>query len=139
MEWKVFETELELRLENFYYGRGFKLNETKHNSQLMPFDFVGFTKNKFFCFDAKTTNNLNLFPLSNIKKHQIKNLKEMKKKGCISFILIKYNKLNDIYLLDIDNIDKHTNKSSFTKLDLETWAKKINIKELEKEILDHDK
>lgn len=32
MEWKVFEIELELRLENFYYGCGFKLNEIKYNS-----------------------------------------------------------------------------------------------------------
>lgn len=63
----------------------------------------------------------------------------MKKKGCILFILIKYNKLNDIYLLDIDNIDKYINKLSFIKLDLEMWVKKINIKEFEKEILDYDK
>lgn len=35
----------------------------------MLFDFVGFIKNKFFCFDVKIINNLNLFLLFNIKKY----------------------------------------------------------------------
>lgn len=61
-------------------------------------DYNGIYKGKYIDFEAKETN-LEYFPVSNIHAHQIKHLKTILDMGGISFIIVRFNKKNEVYLL----------------------------------------
>lgn len=63
-------------------------------------DYNGVYKGKYIDFEAKNTKSKTSFPLSNIEKHQIEHLKKVIKQGGISFFIIEFQTLNEIYLLD---------------------------------------
>ena len=77
-------------------------------------DYNGIYKGKYIDFEAKETN-LSYFPLSNIHDHQVDHLKKIIKHGGIGFILVNFNKLNKVFLLngvDLFNfIDTNSRKS----------------------------
>ncbi len=62
-------------------------------------DYNGVYKGIYIDFEAKETVNKTLFPLSNIKKHQIEHMKKVIKQNGVSFIIISFIALNKIYLL----------------------------------------
>jgi len=63
-------------------------------------DYNGIYKGKHIDFEAKETNNKTSFPLSNIHSHLIKHLISIEENGGISFILIFFKILDEIYLLE---------------------------------------
>ncbi len=70
-------------------------------SQKSTVNFVGtILGGKFICFDAKQTNEINKFPLSNIHKHQIEYMQEITWLGGIAFIIVYFAKLDEFYRLD---------------------------------------
>lgn len=62
-------------------------------------DYNGVYKGKYIDFDAKETNSKTSFPLSNIHKHQIEHIKKVIMHKGISFIIVSFTALNEIYLL----------------------------------------
>lgn len=78
-------------------------------------DYNGIYKAKYIDFEAKETKSLTSFPLNNIHKHQIEHLKLIYKHGGIGFIIVKFTRLNNTYLLFIndllDFIDNNDRKS----------------------------
>lgn len=67
-------------------------------------DYNGVYDGHYIDFEAKETNNKTSFPLSNIHSHQIEHLQQVKEHGGISFVLIFFKVLDEIYLLDSDYI-----------------------------------
>lgn len=67
-------------------------------------DYNGIYKSKYIDFEAKETKSLTSFPLSNIHKHQIEHLKLIYKHGGIGFIIVKFTRLNNTYLLFINDL-----------------------------------
>ena len=63
-------------------------------------DYNGIYKGKYIDFDAKETNSKTSFPLTNIHKHQIDHLIKVKNHGGISFLIIRFNTLNETYLFE---------------------------------------
>ena len=63
-------------------------------------DYNGIYKGKYIDFDAKETNSKTSFPLKNIHKHQIDHLIKVKNHGGISFLIIRFNTLNETYLFE---------------------------------------
>ena len=63
-------------------------------------DYNGIYKGKHIDFEAKETNNKTSFPLSNIHSHQIYHLISIEDHGGISFLLIFFKVLDEIYLLE---------------------------------------
>jgi recombination protein U len=63
-------------------------------------DYNGIYKGKHIDFEAKETNNKTSFPLSNIHSHQIDHLISIEDHGGISFLLIFFKVLDEIYLLE---------------------------------------
>ena len=66
-------------------------------------------------FEAKETINIKSFPISNIHKHQITHLRNITNENGIGFIIVRFTKLNKVYLLlakdlfyYLDNVDKST-------------------------------
>ena len=67
-------------------------------------DFNGIFKGKYIDFEAKETTNLTSFPLQNLHEHQIRHMLQVGEHGGIVFVLVKFSKLNEIYLLPIEKL-----------------------------------
>ena len=78
-------------------------------------DYNGLYKGKYIDYEAKETKNKTSFPLSNIHEHQIQHLENIYKNNGISFLIVRFTKLNETYLLEtyifIDYIKKENKKS----------------------------
>lgn len=78
-------------------------------------DYNGIYKGKYIDFEAKETKNKTSFPLSNIHKHQLEHIERILKHGGIGFIIIRFNLLNETYLIkgnDFLNYIKVNNRKS---------------------------
>ena len=62
-------------------------------------DYNGIYKGKYIDFEAKETINKTSFPLTNIHKHQIKHIRNIDKEKGICFLIVRFTKLNETYLL----------------------------------------
>ena len=63
-------------------------------------DYNGIYKGQYIDFEAKETINKTSFPLSNIHSHQVEHLDAINKHGGISFLLVYFKTLDEIYLLE---------------------------------------
>lgn len=75
-------------------------------------DYNGIYKGKYIDFEAKETKSLTSFPLANIHPHQIKHLENIKKHKGIGFIVIRFTRLNETYLITIDDFIDYFNNSN---------------------------
>lgn len=67
-------------------------------------DYNGVYKGKYIDFEAKETNNVTSFPLQNVHTHQITHMVQVVKQGGIAFVIIRFSRLNEIYLLDSSHL-----------------------------------
>ncbi len=74
-------------------------------------DYNGIYKGKYIDFEAKTTQAKS-FSYNRIYKHQIKHLETVKKHGGISFLIIEFSTLNEVYLLPIEIFSKYYHDTS---------------------------
>ena len=78
-------------------------------------DYNGLYQGKYIDFEAKETNNKTSFPLANIHQHQIKHIRNINDNGGICFLIVRFTKLNETYLLPsynfLDYIDNEQKKS----------------------------
>lgn len=62
-------------------------------------DYNGIYRKRYIDFEAKETK-LDFFPLRNIHEHQIEHLRKIEAHGGIGFLIVKFSKLNKIFLLE---------------------------------------
>ncbi len=74
-------------------------------------DYNGVYKGRYIDFEAKETMNKTSFPLSNIHVHQLQHIKDVHQHGGISFLLINFKSLGEIYLLEADYVNKYHMRS----------------------------
>lgn len=74
-------------------------------------DYNGIYKGKYIDFEAKETKNKTSFPFSNIHPHQIEHLYQTYKHGGISFVLIFFKTLDEIYLLESQYLKEYYDRS----------------------------
>lgn len=60
-------------------------------------DYVGVSHGRAIAIEAKSTTNRTNFPLSMIQDHQIKFLQQFVDQGGVSFLIIEFSKLGEIY------------------------------------------
>lgn len=75
-------------------------------------DYNGLYKGKYIDFEAKETSSETSFPLSNIHNHQLIHLKKIVEHGGISFIIIRFSKLNLTFLFESEKLLDFENKKS---------------------------
>lgn len=63
-------------------------------------DYNGVFQGRYIDFEAKETNSLTSFPLSNIHLHQLNHLKQIINHGGIGFLLVRFRKRNETYYVD---------------------------------------
>ena len=94
----VYKKPTPIKLVKMDYEKG-KIVEA-YFQQPSTTDYNGVYKGYYVDFEAKETNNLTSFPMSNIHEHQIKHLHSVIQQGGIAFILVYFKKRDEIYLLD---------------------------------------
>ncbi|MEG0283509.1 MAG: Holliday junction resolvase RecU [Erysipelotrichales bacterium] len=85
-------------------------------------DYNGIYRGYYIDFEAKETQNKTKFILANIHPHQIKHLKSVIDQGGIAFLIIRFSKLAETYVLNaqivveaIQNNEKSLNYGMITK------------------------
>ena len=63
-------------------------------------DYNGVYKGKYIDFEAKETQSLTSLPLKNFHEHQIRHMKNVISCGGISFVIIRFSKTEEVYLLE---------------------------------------
>ena len=67
-------------------------------------DYNGIYKGYYIDFEAKETINKTSFSLNNIQPHQIKHLENIERHNGIAFLIVRFTKLNETYLLLIKDL-----------------------------------
>lgn len=78
-------------------------------------DYNGIYKGKYIDFEAKETQSKTSFALKNIHAHQIKHLISILNHGGISFLIIRFCKLNKTFLFETSKLElfmKNNNRKS---------------------------
>lgn len=81
------------------YSRGSRIVDAYFEKQSTT-DYNGVYKGRYIDFEAKNTKNKTSFPLANISLHQIKHLENVQKHGGIAAFLVRFELLNEVFLLD---------------------------------------
>ena len=68
-------------------------------------DYIGAVQGIPVCFDAKECA-VKTFPLQNIHPHQIKFMEEFEQQGGISFIIVHYTALDEMYYVPFTDVKK---------------------------------
>ena len=68
-------------------------------SEPSTLDYNGIYKGKYIEFDAKETHSKTSFPISNVHIHQIEHIKKVLYFGGIPFLIIRFSKLNETYII----------------------------------------
>lgn len=86
-------------------------NPRKRINQAFPekkgtVDYIGVSQGKPIAFDAKSNKVKTNFPLHNIHEHQIRFLQDFQEQGGLSFFIVEFEPLKEIYLIMIDQVNE---------------------------------
>ncbi|WP_042457754.1 Holliday junction resolvase RecU [Neobacillus dielmonensis] len=88
-------------------------------------DYNGVYKGKYIDFEAKETQNPTSFPLKNFHQHQITHMEQVLSHGGICFVIIRFTKFDEVYLLSAQHLLFYWNRmtgggrKSITKQEIE--------------------
>ncbi|MDR4948368.1 Holliday junction resolvase RecU [Neobacillus cucumis] len=88
-------------------------------------DYNGVYKGKYIDFEAKETQNPTSFPLKNFHQHQIQHMEEVLNQGGICFVILRFTKFEQVYLLEAQHLltywerMKNGGRKSITKEEIE--------------------
>ena len=94
-------------------------------------DYNGVYKGKYIDFEAKETANPTSFPLKNFHQHQIEHMQEVVSQGGICFVILRFSKFEQVYLLEANHLlsfwerMKNGGRKSITKEEIEQTG--VNI------------
>ena len=89
-------------------------------------DYNGLYKGKYIDFEAKETTKT-AFPLGNIHEHQIKHIKNILKHGGICFLIVRFTKINETYLLFGQDFISFINTNSRKSVPLDFFKEKGHL------------
>ena len=85
-------------------------------------DYIGAVQGIPVCFDAKETQNKSM-PHANIHEHQIKHLDTISKMGGIGFLIVRFVKLEETYILTNDKLQSFLKNNTRKSIPLEYFKK----------------
>lgn len=68
-------------------------------------DYFGVCRGQAIAFEAKSTVEKSRFDLKNIEADQVTQLQEWQEAGGVSFVLVSFESLHEVYLLSFDQLD----------------------------------
>lgn len=87
-----------------------KITEGYVKEQGAP-DYMGIVNGRGICFDAKECQSNTSFPIKNVKDHQVEYLQRYKNQGGFAFLIIRFTKLSETYIVPIDKFISWWKKS----------------------------
>lgn len=90
-------------------------------------DYNGLYKSKYIDFEAKETNLSTSFPLNNIHPHQIEHIKNIIIHGGICFLIVRFVKINETYLLKGEDFITFINENSRKSIPLHYFKEKAYL------------
>lgn len=93
----IYKKPTPIRLVKVDYKK--KRIEEAYFEKASTTDYNGIYKGKYIDFEAKETDHLKSFPLSNIHNHQIEHMRNIVREQGICFLIVRFSKLNQNYLL----------------------------------------
>ncbi|WP_210608553.1 Holliday junction resolvase RecU [Priestia flexa] len=96
-------------------------------------DYNGVYKGKYIDFEAKETKNKTSFPLRNFHEHQIQHMHQIVKQDGISFVILMFTSLEEIYLFEAPSLFpywqdmKKDGRKSIPKADIEKKGHLIEL------------
>lgn len=76
-------------------------------SEASTTDFNGIYKGRYIDFDAKQTSIKTSFPLKNVGRHQYRHLLSIRNHGGVAFLLVRFSKLEEVYVLPIEILSRY--------------------------------
>jgi len=95
----IYKKPTPIQVTRVDYSRNNAVIKEAYFKEPSTTDYNGLYKGKYIDFEAKETDSLTSFPLSNIHKHQIEHIKNIVNNQGIGFLIIRFNKLNKTFLL----------------------------------------
>ncbi len=106
----IHKKKVDIKFSSVTKGeKGLKVNNAFIEKKSFS-DYYGIYKGRYIAFEAKSTK-LDALPLSNIKTHQHKYLKDVSKYGGISFYIFYFKKQNKFFYIDWKVIETFKKKS----------------------------
>lgn len=90
-------------------------------------DYNGIYQGKYIDFEAKETNSMTSFPLSNIHPHQLKHLENIKNHQGISFLIVRFTKKKETYLLLEKELTEFLKQNSRKSIPLSFFKEKGHL------------
>ncbi|CAM4313168.1 Holliday junction resolvase RecU [Erysipelothrix inopinata] len=87
-------------------------------------DYQGVYQGYALDFEAKETKNKTLFPLASLHEHQLNHIKAVKRHGAIAFLIIRFNALDETYLIFAEDLIKHINQDDVRSLSIQ-WIRSV--------------
>ena len=100
----IYKKPTPIKLVNVDYKKG--LIKEAYFETPSTTDYNGIYNGKYIDFEAKETKSKTSFSLSNIHAHQIKHLINVKNKGAISFLIVRFTALNETYFLSTEALEQ---------------------------------
>lgn len=100
----IYKKPTPIQVVKVDYSKNKKITEA-YFKESSTTDYNGIYKGKYIDFEAKVTNTLS-FPLRNIKNHQIEHLIKVKEHDGISFIIVRFEKTSENYLLETSKLEE---------------------------------
>lgn len=86
-------------------------------------DYQGVYKGYALDFEAKETKNKTLFPLASLHEHQYNHLKAVHRHGAIAFLIIRFNSLDEDYLIFAEDLIEYMENEKSRSLPIK-WIRK---------------
>ncbi len=86
-------------------------------------DYNGIYRGNYIDFEAKQTNSLKSLSLSQIHSHQLEHLFKVKKHGGISFLIVYFKKIEEIYIIFSDKVEELINNNNVKIISLSYFKK----------------
>lgn len=100
----IYKKPTPIKATNISYKNNTKQICNGYFEKASTTDYNGIYKGFYIDFEAKVTTSKTSFPINNIHQHQLEHLLEVTKHQGISFILVNFCDLNQIFLLETDKI-----------------------------------
>lgn len=100
----IYKKPTPIKLVNVDYKKG--LIKEAYFETPSTTDYNGIYNGKYIDFEAKETKSKTSFSLSNIHAHQIKHLINVKNKGAISFLIVRFTALDETYFLSTEALEQ---------------------------------
>ncbi len=114
----IYKKPTPIQIVSVEYGKNKHVINKAYFSIPSTTDYNGIYKGKYIDFEAKQTSSLKSLSLSQIHNHQIDHLLNVNKHGGISFLMIYFKKLEEIYIIFSNKIEQLINNNNVNSISL---------------------